>query len=102
MSRKLSAKFSTSRAGYGNLLGGIAEMLDAARRVSASLKIPQTLSAKCLADISRTPSRKSSSAAFGVRDLAQALPLPWSHYVLLVRRAWDLRHALRTAKPRRK
>jgi predicted nuclease of restriction endonuclease-like (RecB) superfamily len=50
-------------------------------------QIPQTLSAECLADISETRSGKSSSGAFGLRDLTQALPLPWSHYVLLVRRA---------------
>lgn len=40
--------------------------------------------------ISQTPSGKSTgiiSSAFGLRELAQALPLPWSHYVMLVRRA---------------
>lgn len=166
MSRNLSSKPATGRAGYGSLLGGISEMLDAARRASArtvnalmtaayweigrrivefeqggaqrasygkrlverlsrdltmrfgrgfgqrnvegmrrfylalppvwvgarlaaraSLNIPQTLSAESAADISATPSRKSSTSAFGLRDLAQALPLPWSHYVLLVRRS---------------
>jgi hypothetical protein len=35
MSRKLTRKPSVDRAGYGNLLGGISEILDAARRASA-------------------------------------------------------------------
>ena len=39
--------------------------------------------------ISETPSRKmqTSSALFTLADLARAFPLPWSHYVLLVRRS---------------
>jgi hypothetical protein len=50
--------------------------------------ISQTLSADCLTDISQTPSGKSAlSPVFSLSELAQALPLPWSPYVLLVRRS---------------
>jgi predicted nuclease of restriction endonuclease-like (RecB) superfamily len=40
-------------------------------------------------NISKTASRKSSSgpAPFALSDLARVFPLPWSHYVLLIRRS---------------
>ena len=58
-----------------------------AKSGASSGPIPQTLSAECSADILHAPSGKSTASAFGLRDLAQALPLPWSHYVLLIRRS---------------
>lgn len=75
---------------------------------SGALEIPQTLSAefepatgkaqtpsaqssaeirRALGDISESPSRKSFSLVFGLRDISRAFPLPWSHYVLLIGRS---------------
>ena len=36
---------------------------------------------------SQTPSGKSPALPYSVADIARAFPLPWSHYVLLVRRS---------------
>ena len=64
---------------------------------SGEPQIAQTLSAKSApleirstpSNISQTPSRKlqTPSAQFNLTDLARAFPLPWSHYVLLIRRS---------------
>ena len=35
----------------------------------------------------QTPSGKSSPSPFNLTDVARAFPLPWSHYVLLIRRS---------------
>ena len=45
-------------------------------------KIPQTPSV-----ISRKPLGKSQAIPFNLAEVARAFPLPWSHYVLLVRRS---------------
>jgi predicted nuclease of restriction endonuclease-like (RecB) superfamily len=57
-------------------------------------KIRSTLSSKLTggirptpSSISQTPSGKSAMSSFTTTDLARVFPLPWSHYVLLVRRS---------------
>ncbi|HRE83482.1 MAG TPA: PDDEXK nuclease domain-containing protein [Opitutaceae bacterium] len=115
------------RAGYGKeLLKRLAEDLTARHgrgfsvdnlenmrllyAICGTKEISETLSRKfaqarplppSAEDISRTPTRKSETTSrnsltpsilpttlpFNVADVAQAFPLPWSHYVLLVRRS---------------
>ena len=72
----VQAKFSQS---------GIPQTLSA--ESGESVVSPQTLSAESASlEICSTVSGKSS-APFNLPDLARAFPLPWSHYVLLIRRS---------------
>jgi len=60
-----------------------------AKQISETLSGKSRLALEDASDhpISQTPSGKSAMSSFTLADLARVFPLPWSHYVLLVRRS---------------
>lgn len=76
----LSGIFSDPKRATPSLESGEPQIAQTLSAKSAPLEIRSTPS-----NISETPSRKSSP--FALTDLARAFPLPWSHYVLLIRRS---------------
>jgi predicted nuclease of restriction endonuclease-like (RecB) superfamily len=93
LSARYGRGFSVQNLENMRLLYGVCGPKEISQTLSGKLPLAPSLSAapadipQTSSGILQTPSARVPALPFNLADLARAFPLPWSHYVLLVRRA---------------
>jgi predicted nuclease of restriction endonuclease-like (RecB) superfamily len=92
LTARLGRGFSVQNIENMRLFYGVCGTKEISQTLSRKSALPLTAASstkksQTLSGISRKPRGSSQAIPFDLADVARAFPLPWSHYVLLVRRS---------------